>query len=115
MLVIPVGKRPDDNDSSKSLQKKLEIKEDKYDILSILCMHDELDFESLKNSLQSSGYRDNSKEFWNDAEEFVDIIEELEELEAIEIKDGYVSITDSGLQKWKKVTLESDVDPNIYV
>ena len=115
MFVIPAGKRPDKNNTSKKLKKKLEVKEDKYDLLSILCMHDELKFNCLKNSLQNSSYRDNSEEFWNNIEEFVDILEELEELGAIEIDDGHVSITDTGLQKWKKVTLKSDVDPNMYV
>jgi len=114
MLVIPFGKKPDNNDD-KDLEEELSLKEDKYDALSVLCMADEVDIVDLKNGLVECSYRDNSQEYWNDPENIVDLLEDLENVNAVEIEGSDVSITSKGLEEWKKATVEHDVDPSIYV
>jgi predicted methyltransferase len=114
MLVIPFGKKPDDSED-KHLKEELDVKEDKYDALSVLCMADEVDMVDLRDRLVKCSYRDNSEEYWSDPENMVDILEELEKFGSIEINGSNISITDKGLEKWKKTTVEHDVDPNIYV
>lgn len=115
MLVIPFGKKPDDDDIGEKLGDSLSLKEDKYDILCVLCMYEDVDYESLRDSAIETSYRDNSKQYWGDPENLVDTLEELEDANAVEIENGAVSITESGLKEWKKATMENDVDPNIYV
>lgn len=118
MLVIPFGKKPDDNDIgdlTDNFKGDLEAKDDRYDILSVLCMSDSVGFLDLKESVIKTSYRDDPEGYWGDIENFVESLIELEESGAIEVENGVASITDTGMQEWKKVTVENDVDFNIYV
>lgn len=113
MLVIPFGKRPDDDENN--IKEDLSLKEDKYDTLSVLCMADEVDVTDLRNSLIDCSYRDNAEEYWDDPENIVDVLEELENANAVDVEGSDISITDKGLEEWKEATVEHNVDPNIYV